>query len=178
MLRNSHKLVWTLTCLHISLSCVCCHSTCSELTVRLSVNLSAIQRDSRTTVTASASNYTAAAKAFTQIHGLSASTFEPRLAKTLQNMTRNAWLRNERARVESAPQIIPRRYFLGDKAALKHMEKHGYVVYRSVCTNADIRESLLLLWRFLENSGLGIKRADPATWHDWPENKDVSYPQQ
>ncbi|KAG8466152.1 hypothetical protein KFE25_001908 [Diacronema lutheri] len=59
-----------------------------------------------------------------------------------------------------APRLEP-----GSAEARAHLAEHGYAVLASVLNETELRTARELLWRFMEGTRKGIRRADPRTWH-------------
>lgn len=62
------------------------------------------------------------------------------------------------------------RFEAGSPESLEHLDEQGYVVIASALTAEQASTALDLTWDYLEDLGTGIRRDDPATWHDdrWP----------
>lgn len=79
----------------------------------------------------------------------------------------------ERSRkdVAGASYFHPERFSLSSQeAARKHFDAHGYVVFRSVIGDNEVKHALALLWDWLEGLGTALRRDDASTWTDanWP----------
>jgi hypothetical protein len=49
---------------------------------------------------------------------------------------------------------------------IDYLDEHGYAIFSNVLSNAEVNNSVDLLWKFLENlkSPYHIRRNDPKTW--------------
>lgn len=54
------------------------------------------------------------------------------------------------------------RFDVGPEA-LEFLRREGYVVIRNANTS-EVAHARTLLWSFLEGTGTGVRRDDPATW--------------
>jgi hypothetical protein len=67
----------------------------------------------------------------------------------------------------------PPRFELGPAsdgaAALAFLDAQGFVVVRAAAGRAELAALRTLLWAELESLGRGIRRAEPATWHSFPD---------
>jgi hypothetical protein len=79
------------------------------------------------------------------------------------------------AHMDGVPELIPRRFDVGDTEALHaHMLEHGYAVVKEAARPADLARARELFWDWLEqthytkdgHATFGWDRHDPATWRD------------
>ncbi len=49
---------------------------------------------------------------------------------------------------------------------IDYLDEHGYAIFSNVLSNAEVNNSVDLLWKFLENlkAPYHIRRNDPKTW--------------
>jgi len=68
------------------------------------------------------------------------------------------------------PTIVP-RFDLDDAEGLKYLEDNGYVVFKDIATNEELKKGIELAWDFIESVTPGVKRSDPETYETskWPD---------
>ena len=71
--------------------------------------------------------------------------------------------------VEIEYKHVP-RFKPGSSASKVYLEEEGYVVLKETLTKTQAKQTLSLLWDYLESLGTGIDRHNSATWDDdrWP----------
>lgn len=82
-----------------------------------------------------------------------------------------------KTRQSSLPDYVPTaeptevpRFDVDDPKGYKYLEENGYVVFKEVATEEEIKKGRSLAWDFLEGLKTGIKREDPKTYDQgWPD---------